>query len=461
MTASSNSLEPLGDFQPADYWQTHVNAIFYSIQGPAIHDHFQTFVSRDYRLAHALADDFLAKALTRTDKESPWLVHEWGVGNGNLAACFLSRLKEQDTEGRVYSRTQYLLCDYSEEILKGARAHPLLLEHKDRFTTIQIDAGKSDNFKPASADKIISNEIWDDLAAKVLLKHQGVFYEEYLQPLMTPNRPQDDWETLRRQFNDKDLASLAQQPDVLPAIHWERSFQRVDISDWPYAKVIEAHFENVVDEIPVPVNIGAFAALEKARSTLKPDGQGYTGMDYGMFSMKEVNQEGRPYFNLYGGQYTNMVNFELLAEVGKAVGFATVETESQKDWVGRNVGDALISVVDLVQEHPRAMEMEPWDRDLLMLESLHALNHAYKSPYKNKMSYPPMPGTPKKQKKLIAKLAAALSVRGVPDTVAYITNREAQDAFPRLRKLGYREKDLDRAFTQAPLPIAFIRANFC
>ena len=56
-------LLPLGDFKPADEWQTHVNEIFYRIQGPGIHDHFQTYVSQDHRLAHALAEDYFERAL--------------------------------------------------------------------------------------------------------------------------------------------------------------------------------------------------------------------------------------------------------------------------------------------------------------------------------------------------------------------------------------------------------------
>ena len=107
-------LHPLGDFKPADQWQTHVNALFYGIQGPGIHDHFQTYVSRDYRLAHALAEEFFQQ-ITGAEKV-PDTVHlqEWGVGNGNLAARFLDHLKCIDAANRVYPRVRYRLCDYSE-----------------------------------------------------------------------------------------------------------------------------------------------------------------------------------------------------------------------------------------------------------------------------------------------------------------------------------------------------------
>ena len=60
----------LGDFKPSDYWATHVNSIFYGIKGPEIHNHFQTYVSLDYRLAHALANDFYAQAQSQQCPEA-------------------------------------------------------------------------------------------------------------------------------------------------------------------------------------------------------------------------------------------------------------------------------------------------------------------------------------------------------------------------------------------------------
>ncbi len=103
-------LHPLGDFKPADQWQTHVNAIFYGILGPAIHDHFQTYVSRDYRLAHALAGEFFQQITTGVENlPDTLLIQEWGVGNGTLAARFLDHLKSIDSANRVYPRVRYQL----------------------------------------------------------------------------------------------------------------------------------------------------------------------------------------------------------------------------------------------------------------------------------------------------------------------------------------------------------------
>ncbi len=451
---------PLGDFKPADQWQTHVNAIFYGIQGPGIHNHFQTFVSRDHRLAHALADSFLRSAET-LPKEGPLAIAEWGIGNGNLAGSFLTHLREQDNEGRVYPRLVYHLCDYSDEILNGAKAHPRLADHVDRTRFIKADAENFEGLEPGSLHKIVSNEIWDDLATRVLLKHDGLLYEEFLQPLIDPSvAGHSSFEELVDAFNRRDLETLANIPAFLDSILWERSFQRVELSDWPWPEVITHHLVNVQDEIPTPINTGAFRALEKAWQLLANPSLGYTGFDYGMLTLEELNSQGRPYFRVYGGQYTNMVNFPLLEDVGRAIGFTDIEREAQSTFVANQTGEPVVSAVDLVQMHPNIRRMQPWEVDQLMIRTLAALNRAYKSPYRQKLDYPPVPGTPKKQRKQLVELVRNLSASGVPDTVAYLTRGEVNESADPLRKLGYRQQDMDGAFNAAPPPVSFAHLTF-
>ena len=459
MTLSPN-LIALGEFKPSDQWQTHVNSIFYGIKGPEIHNHFQTYVSLDHRLAHALAEDFFRDTVGKNPKGSVWTIQEWGVGNGNLAACFLSRLQEIDFNQQVYPFTHYILCDESEEILKGTRANPRLHQHQGRYSTVRVDAENLNCFESKSVTKIISNEIWDDLATKVVLKNENQFYEEYLCPYLPADFLNVDETTFLNQFQNKDLDGLTQLPWFLDAIHWERDFQRVDLNDWPFSKPLINHCHNLADGIPMPINIGAFAALRKAKELLVEDSLGYTGFDYGMLEFKDLNHEGRPYFNLYGGQYTFMVNFPLLEEVGREIGLSEVHKEYQNEYVKRSLESEVVGVVDLVQNHPQVAQMPGWDRDILMLRTLQALNSVYHSPYSGKLEYPSMPGTPKKQRKLISQLAKSLSARGVPDTVAYVTKEEVFTALKPLRKLGYREKDLSASFQSPPPPVSFIHIKF-
>jgi hypothetical protein len=210
----------------------------------------------------------------------------------------------------------------------------------------------------------------------------------------------------------------------------------------------------------MPINTGAFAAIKKAKELLGPGNFGYTSFDYGMKTMKELNQEGRPYFNLYGGQYTFMVNFPLLENIGQFLGFTEITREHQNQFVGRDLESKVVSLVDLVQNHPQVANMAPWDRDILMLGTLHALNTVYRSPYSGKLNYPAIEGTPKKQRKQIAQLAKNLSSRGVPDTVAYVTREEVFAALKPLRKLGYRDKDIQSAFQSPQPPVSFVHIQF-
>ena len=123
---SEARLLPLGDFKPADEWQTHVNEIFYGIQGPCIHDHFQTYVSQDHRLAHALAEDYFEQSRKQANSAQSRFVMEWGGGNGTLAGCFLSHPRSIDAERQVYPNTRYFLYDFSITILTGATNNPRL-----------------------------------------------------------------------------------------------------------------------------------------------------------------------------------------------------------------------------------------------------------------------------------------------------------------------------------------------
>ncbi len=453
------NVRPLGDFQSSDFWQTHVNAIFYGIQGPGIHDHFQTFVSRDHRLAHALAERFY-QSVTQSSISGPLRIMEWGVGNGNLAGSFLSFLKAHDTEGRVYPRLRYSLCDFSEEILKGARRQPRLEDHLEQVDFVHMNAEAGDVASESPVHQIISNEIWDDLATKVLVKLDGQFLEEFLQPHLDPTHITLPFDEFADAFREKDLDRLKTLPAFLDHIHWERTLRKSNLADLPHADEIKNHFENIEERIPVPVNTGAFQTLKRASDLLAESSFGYTGFDYGMLGFEELNRVGRPYFKLYGGQYTNMVNFPLLKSIGESLRFTNITLKPQHLFVSDSLGEPVLSALDLVQAHPNIRRLDPWDVDLLMIQTLAALNQTYKSPYRLKLEYPPVQGTPKKQRKRLAEMVKQLSGTGVPDTVAYITLGEAQRALPALKKIGYHQQDIDTSFNTPPPPVAFSYINF-
>lgn len=131
----------IGEFRPVDEWQAHINDLFYGLRGGRLREFSQTFAAADYRLAHALAADYYHRVVKRDqargkgqearggaeeDSASRLVIHEWGCGNGNLAACFLTHLKAIDTNGRIYPRVRYVLVDTQEAALSAAMAHPIL-----------------------------------------------------------------------------------------------------------------------------------------------------------------------------------------------------------------------------------------------------------------------------------------------------------------------------------------------
>tara|TARA_B100000586_G_scaffold221801_1_gene168896 strand:+ start:31 stop:1077 length:1047 start_codon:yes stop_codon:yes gene_type:complete len=347
------------------------------------------------------------------------------------------------------------------EILKGASNNARLKNHTGKFFTVQIDANHMDCFREKTIDKIISNEIWDDLSTKVLLKRDGSLYEEYIQPLIDPVAAGINIDDFIKPFNEKNLDLLKGCPRLLQFITWERTYQRVTVDDWPRADILQAHIDLLADEIPFPVNIGALATFRCARHLLRQGGFGYTGMDYGMYSMQELNFSERPYFNLYGGQYTFMVNFELLNQWAHAEGFSSVEKEHQHSYVGRHLQDKVISVVELVQTHSNAPNMSSWDRDILMLKTLNTLNKAYKNHYQSEMKYTAMEGAPSSQQKQIKELAGKLSTNGVPDTVAYVTEKEVMKVSADLAELGYDEQLYAPLFQGSTEAISFVIMNLC
>ena len=154
------------------------------------------------------------------------------------------------------------------------------------------------------------------------------------------------------------------------------------------------------------------------------------------------------------------MNFELLSNWAQAEGFSSVEKEYQHLYVGKHLRGRVISVVELVQTHHNASNMPSWDRDILMLKTLHILNKAYKNQYKTKMKYPAMEETPSSQRQQIKELADKLSVNGVPDTVAYVSEKEVLQVSADLAELGYDEQQYTSLFQGPPTePISFVVMN--
>ena len=236
--------QPLGEYKPVDKWQAHINYLFYQLRGDQQRSFYQTFTSADYRLAHALAADYYEQVVKRDKKAAgksakpagqtesvsnavrPLIVMEWGPGNGNLAACFLSHVQRLDKAGQVYPRIRYLLVDSQAQALEQARAHPDLAPHLSQVDSLCGEVENLSTIADGSVDRIFTNELWNELTTKLLAKKGADYEEEYLRPNLHERKAAaiGNWSAFVRAFESKDIDQLKQSPPFLDDLIWERSY---------------------------------------------------------------------------------------------------------------------------------------------------------------------------------------------------------------------------------------------
>ena len=426
----------LGEFKPVDDWQVHLNAIFYALRGGRIQDYYQTMASGDYRLAHALAQEFYEAYRKYEALPETILVHEWGCGNGNLAACFLSHLNKLDET--LCRRTRYVLVDNDLDTLNSALAHPDLQPHRERIAHVQADAQDLNGVKDSSVHWIICNELWNDLRTKVMLRKDGDLIEEQIRPNLSDEKSKEfsDWFAFVKDFQDKAVTKLKDHPSFLDEIIWEKDYLPIDWKRVPYRKTITDFMKPIDDLVIVPVNLGAFATIKEARRILTAGGR-FTTFDAGTPDVETVAKPDKPCYGLYGGQYSFIVNFALCESLARHLGATDVTIESQHEFVSRMLGHNLMTVVDLVSAHPSLNKLKPWERDKLILKTLRVLSAVYTSPYQRNFDYPVRPETPEPDREEILALLASLPSTGVPDPIAYLTEDEVLAVVTELVALGY------------------------
>jgi hypothetical protein len=470
----------MGEFKPLDEWQAHISDIFYGLRGGRVQDYYQTFASADYRLAHALASDYYQRAIAREqaigDRQwaigktsddpphspspiahRPLIVHEWGPGNGNLAACFLTQLKALDKDGLVYPRVRYVLVDARQAILDGALHHPDLAPHRERVETLRAEAAALAPVKDGTVDRILCNELWNELPAKLMLRKGNDVEEEYLRPNLHERRHAaiDDWSAFVRAFEAKDVAALQKFPPFLEDIIWEKEYRKADWREAPYRKTITDFLKQIDEHVLVPVNLGAFATLKEARRVLAPGAAGFSSFDAGAEGLEVINDPEKPCYGLFGGQYSFMVNFALVESVASYLGIKAVTIETQREFVGRSLGANVISLMDLLACYPAPKALQPWEQDRLIIKTIRALKGSYRSPYRRRIEFPIRKETPPDERKALEDMLRSLGEDGIPDTVAYVTEEELADTMGELETLGYRRETIMAALAAPPQPIDY------
>lgn len=462
----------IGEYKPLDQWQTHLNQLFYGLRGDKLRSYYQTYASADFRLGHALAADYYERVTKRdkagnrqqslvdriADDESRLTVLELGVGNGNLAACFLSHLKALDRQGTIYPRVRYVMVDWQQTVLDGALAHPELAVHREQVETHQGSVEHLAEIAEASVDRIICNELWNDLPTKLLAKHSGEVEEEYLRPNLSESLHANiqDWSTFVLAFQEIDLATLKTFPSFLDELVWEKEYRKVEWKDAPYRKTIVEFLQSIDQEVLVPVNVGAFATLKEAKRLLAPDAIGFSAFDAGTGDMKVLNDPEKPCYGQFGGQYNFMVNFALIQAVAKHLGIKHTTLESQREFVGRSLNTNVITVMDLLAVHPSAgPKLQAWEQDRLVLQTIKALNETFTSSYRRRIDFPLSTDMPPEERETSNAILRFLKDDGIPDTVAYLTEEELTRAQQDLEAIGYDRNTIRMALNAPPSPIEY------
>jgi hypothetical protein len=460
----------IGEFKPTDEWQAHITRIFYGLRAGRLQEYYQTFASADYCLAHALAADYYAHVQAREKARGcgPWamgkkeeaaceahrplpiahslIIHEWGCGNGNLAACFLSHLKKIDTKGAVYPRVRYVLVDNLQTMLEAARAHPDLVEHQERIEVLRADVQDLGAVEAGTVDFIVCNELWNDLPAKLMLRKGGEVEEEFLRPNLSESKHAmiADWSGFVRAFEATDIQALGGFPPFLEDIVWEKEYRKIEWKPVPYRKTISEFLKKIDEHVLVPVNLGACATLEEAKRVLAPDAVGFSSFDAGTADLTVLNDPEKPCFTQIGGQYSVMVNVALVEAVAKHLGIPNVAIEPQKEFVGRSLGINVLSLMDLLATYPSAGSLSPWEQDRLILKTIRVLNEGYRSPYHRKIEFPIRQDMPKEEREVLEGILDSLKQDGVPDTIAYLSEQQVVGVMQDLGGLGY-DPDLVKA----------------
>src|SRR6476661_3991507 len=461
----------IGDYKPVDRWQVHINTLFYRFRGDQIRSFYQTFASADHRLAHALAADYFEQVVTREKASGsrqqasaenmshpPRTVMEWGPGNGNLAACFLSHLKVLDKDGVIYPHVRYVLVDWEQAVLDAALAHPALSSHRDRIETHRGTVDRLDGIADGSVDRIICNELWNDLPTKLMSRQANDIEEEFLRPNLSEalHGKIADWATFVRAFDAMDMDALKGFPPFLDDLVWEREYRTVEWKEVPYRKTITEFLKRIDDHVVVPVNLGAYATIKEAKRLLAPGAIGFSSFDAGTADMQVLNDPEKPCYGQFGGQQSFMVNFALAEAVAKQLGSVAVAMESQREFIGRSLNTNVLTLMDLLAPHPSAgRKMEPWEQDRLILRTIAALNKTYESPYASRMEFPVRAEMPAQEREALLALVQDLKPTGVPDTVAYLTEEELMHAADDLEEVGYDSHAFQIALSAPPAPVDY------
>jgi len=354
-----------------------------------------------------------------------------------------------------------VLVDWEQAVLDAALACPELASHRNQVETHRGTVDRLDGVADGSVDRIICNELWNDLPTKLMSRQANDIEEEFLRPNLSDaaHARISDWAGFVRAFDAMDIEALKGFPPFLDDLVWEREYRTVEWKEVPYRKTITEFLKRIDEHVLVPVNLGAYATIKEAKRLLAPEAIGFSSFDAGTADMNVLNDPEKPCYGQFGGQQSFMVNFALAEAVAKQLEAGTMTIESQREFVGRSLGTNVLTLMDLIATHPSAgTRMAPWEQDRLMLKTLRALNETYRSPYARHLDFPIPLEIPLEEREALQALVRSLPPTGIPDTVAYLTEEELTLASKDLEDIGYDPQSFMIALTAPPSPVDYFHA---
>ena len=230
-------------------------------------------------------------------------VYDFGIGNGFFSKFFLQKLYLLDRARKFVPRLSYFLCDISGTLVRRAERD---LRQFNVHGIVCDATGKMPFLKRASY--IRSNELYDDLPAKIFVKRDGVTFEVYM-----------DGRTVH-------------SPETRDYV---KTSNRAAIS----------FMKNMPDGYEIPLNFGAASHLSRCMDALVVGG--YIDIfDYGFSSIKEITALPAEVWNNsivreFNSQLTVDVNFIHLAQAFKN---SEAAASAQKSYAESVLGKKLFYV---------------------------------------------------------------------------------------------------------------------
>lgn len=325
------------------------------------------------------------------------------------------------------------------------------------------DVQHLDMIGDGTVDRIICNELWNELPTKLLAKKGAEYEEEYLRPNLSERKAASiqDWSGFIKAFDSGDIEGLKRYPAFLDDLVWEREYRKVEWKDVPFRKTITDFLKRIDDEVLVPVNVGACKSIKEAKRILAPGAVGFSSFDAGTADMDVLNDPEKPCYGQFGGLYSFMVNLALLEAIAKHLGIAAVSVETQREFIGNRLGTNVMTLMDLLACHSLAgSKAASWELDRLTIRTIRALNETYESPYQRKLEFPLRQDMPQEERDAMQGTLLSLKPNGVPDTIAYLTEDELAQAEPALEALGYEREAIMMSLGAPPSPVEYHHFRF-